>query len=192
AASDTGSGVLQVDFQISPAGANSWTTFGSTATSPYAISFDTTGYADGLYDFRTVATDVAGNIFYGTPIANRRIDNTPPTAIMGNPGSPLRSTVTLSSTTGDAGGSGLSSVQYEASRNGGAYTPISGTWNTAGSGDGNYSLRVVATDIAGNVTTSAAVSGIVVDNTAPTTTDNAPAGWQNSAVTVALGASDAG
>src|SRR5439155_4386448 len=164
AASDTGSGVSQVDFQISPAGANSWTTLGSTATSPYGLSFDTTSYADGVYDFRTVATDVAGNVFYGSPVANRRIDNTPPTATMGNPGSPLRTTVTLSSTTGDAGGSGLASVQYEASRNGGAYTPIPATWNTAGSGDGTYSLRVVATDAGGHGSTFHSVPRLRVRN----------------------------
>src|SRR5207249_404600 len=105
---------------------------------------------DGLYDVRTVATDVAGNVVYGAPVTNRRIDNTPPTATMGNPGTPLRSTVTLTSTTADAGGSGIASIHYEASRNGGAYATASSTWNTAGSGDGTYALRVVATDVAGN------------------------------------------
>src|SRR5439155_8328213 len=102
------------------------------------------------------------------------------------------STVTLTSTTGDAGGSGIASTQYQASRNGGAYATVSSTWNTAGSGDGTYALRVIATDVAGNQTVSAAVAGIVVDNTAPSTTDNAPAGWQNSAVTVTLSPTDAG
>src|SRR5207247_2159537 len=143
------SGVASVAYQYSSDG-STWVT-----TPP---TWDTVGppaVDDGVYELQLVVTDNAGNVFTTPAITNVRVDNTPPTATMGNPGSPLRTTVTLSSTTGDAGGSGLASVQYEASRNGGAYTPISATWNTAGSGDGTYSLRVVATDVAGNVTTSA-------------------------------------
>ena len=67
-ASDAGSGVQQVDFQISPTGANSWTTIGAAAGVPYQVGFDTTTYADGLYDFRTVARDVAGNQTEGAPV----------------------------------------------------------------------------------------------------------------------------
>jgi uncharacterized repeat protein (TIGR02059 family) len=191
-ANDAGSGVTQVDLQISPAGANAWTTFGSANAAPYAAPLTTTSYADGLYDVRTVATDAAGNVTQGAPVVNRRIDNTPPTASISSPGSPLRGTVSLSATYGDPAGSGVATVVYEASRNGGAYAPIAQNWNTIASGDGSYSLQVVATDVAGNVTTSGAVGGIVVDNTAPTTTDNAPSGWQNAPVTVSLSANDAG
>ena len=190
AASDTGSGIAQVEFQAAPAGTGAWASAGTTASSPYSVSFNTGTLADGLYDFRTVATDVAGNLVYSSTVANRRIDNTPPTASVNNPGSPLRGVASLTSSTSDAG-SGISSVQYEVS-NGGAWTQVPASWNTAGSSDGTYSVRVVARDVAGNVTTSAAVTGIVVDNTAPATTDNAPAGWQNSAVTVNLNATDGG
>ncbi len=191
-ANDAGSGVTQVDLQISPAGANAWTTFGSANAAPYAAPLTTTSYADGLYDVRTVATDAAGNVTQGAPVVNRRIDNTPPTASISSPGSPLRGSVSLSATYGDPAGSGVATVVYEASRNGGAYAPIAQNWNTVASGDGSYSLQVVVTDVAGNVTTSGAVSGIVVDNTAPTTTGNAPSGWQNAPVTVSLSANDAG
>ena len=184
--------MAQVVFQASPAGAGSWASVGVTTTAPYSFSLDTNTLGDGLYDFRTVATDVAGNVAYGAPVTNRRIDNTPPTATIGNPGTPLRTTVTLTSTTADSGGSGIASVQYEASRNGGPYLPISANWNTAGSGDGTYDVRVVATDAAGNQTVSAAVTGILVDNAAPSTTDNAPGGWLSAAVTVTLSPTDAG
>src|SRR5207244_11312433 len=50
---------------------------------------------------------------------------------------------------------------------------------------------VVATDAAGNSTTSPTVTRLV-DNTKPTTSDNAPSGWQSSPVTVTLTSSDAG
>ena len=62
-ASDTdGSGVNSVAFERRPAGGGSWTTIATDGSSPYSISFDTTTVADGLYDFRSVATDVAGNV----------------------------------------------------------------------------------------------------------------------------------
>src|SRR5207247_3567442 len=52
-------------------------------------------------------------------------------------------------------------------------------------------LHVVATDAAGNATTSSTVTRLV-DNTKPTTSDNAPGGWQSSPVTVTLSPSDGG
>src|SRR5213076_2937396 len=54
-----------------------------------------------------------------------------------------------------------------------------------------YDIHVVATDRAGNTTTSSSVS-TRVDNTPPTTTDDAPADYQASAVTVHLSGSDSG
>ena len=49
----------------------------------------------------------------------------------------------------------------------------------------------MATDAAGNTTTSAPVTSLA-DNTKPATTDNAPSGWQSSPVTVTLTANDGG
>ena len=56
---------------------------------------------------------VAGNQTISAPVYNRRVDNTAPTATMTDPGTPLRGTITLASTTGDGNGSGVSSVRYE-------------------------------------------------------------------------------
>jgi hypothetical protein len=190
-ASDTGSGVQRVDFQISPTGVGSWTTVGSATGFPYEVSFDTGSFADGIYDFRTVATDVAGNLKEGTPVVGRRIDNTPPTASMNDPGANLRGAVNLGSVSDDAGGSGVSTVVYEALI-GSTWTSISQTWATTSVPDGLYDLHVVVTDLAGNQTISAPVTGRRVDNTKPSTSDNAPAGWQASGVTVTLSASDSG
>ena len=58
---DTGSGVANVVFQRSPAGAGTWTAIGTASGSPYQVSWDTTGVADGLYDLRVVTTDNVGN-----------------------------------------------------------------------------------------------------------------------------------
>jgi hypothetical protein len=59
---DGGSGVNNVQFQISPSGAGTWTNVGAAdTTSPYAATWNTTTSADGRYDLRAVATDNAGN-----------------------------------------------------------------------------------------------------------------------------------
>ncbi len=152
-------------------------------------------FPDGLYFFRTVATDVAGNVTEGAPVGPRRIDNTPPTASLNDPGANLRGAVNLSSVVDDPPGppvaSGVSVVMYEALI-GGVWTGISQTWATTSVPDGVYDLRVVVADVAGNSTISAVVAGRRVDNTPPDTSHNAPAGWQSGATTVALGPSDGG
>ena len=79
-ASDAGSGVNSVTFQRSPAGAGTWTTIGTDISAPYAVDFDTTGLADGLYDLRVFVTDGAGNT-QTSVVASRRIDNTGPMRI---------------------------------------------------------------------------------------------------------------
>src|SRR5439155_14814529 len=58
-AADSGSGVDHVDFQRAPTSGGPWTTIGTATSAPYSTSFDTTTVADGHYDFRTVAVDVA-------------------------------------------------------------------------------------------------------------------------------------
>ncbi len=193
-ASDTGSGVANVVFEISPDGA-AWSTIGLDNSDPYEVAFDTTSMPDGLYFFRTVASDVAGNVTEGAPVGPRRIDNTPPTASLNDPGANLRGAVNLSSVVDDPPGppvaSGVSVVMYEALI-GGVWTGISQTWATTSVPDGVYDLRVVVADVAGNQTTSAIVGGRRVDNTPPDTSHDAPGNWQSGAVTVALGPSDGG
>ena len=158
-------------------------------------SFDTASMPDGLYFFRTVASDVAGNVTEGAPVGPRRIDNTPPTASLNDPGANLRGAVNLSSVVDDPPGppvaSGVSVVMYEALI-GGVWTGISQTWATTSVPDGVYDLRVVVADVAGNQTISAVVGGRRVDNTPPDTSHNAPGGWQSGATTVSLGPSDGG
>ncbi|HEX6131802.1 MAG TPA: Ig-like domain-containing protein, partial [Actinomycetota bacterium] len=187
---DPASGVQDVTFEISVDG-TSWTPLpGVDATDPYETAFDSTTFADGLYYFRTVARDVAGNVTEGAPSSLRRIDNTAPIGIMNDPGSPLRGAVSLTSTADDPGGSGVDTVVYHYT--GPETGTTSGTWATDSIADGLYDLHVVVTDVAGNVTTSNVVGGRRVDNTPPSTTDNAPSGWQSSAVTVTLSPSDGG
>jgi len=177
---DGGSGVANVTIQRSPAGAGTWTDLCTDTTSPYSCSWDTTGVTDGLYDLRSITTDNAGNQTTSSTVANRRVDNTAPTASLTDPGSPLRLTVTLNATGTDTGGSGVLNVAIQRAPTGtstwttictDATSPYSCSWNTTGVGDGGYDLRAVTTDNAGNATNSTIVSNRVVDNTAPTATN---------------------
>src|SRR4029078_3793928 len=155
----------------------------------------TTGVADGHYDFRTVAFDVAGNQAPATPVTNRLLDHTPPSATLNDPGAYLRGAVALSSSTSDPGGanaSGIATVSYEYSTNGGTpWLPTGSTFDSTSVTDGNVALHVVATDAAGNTTTSAPGTKLV-DNTKPSTSDDAPRGSHARAVTVRLAPGDAG
>ncbi|MDQ2969172.1 MAG: chitobiase/beta-hexosaminidase C-terminal domain-containing protein, partial [Actinomycetota bacterium] len=176
-ATDTGgSGVDSVAFQRRPAGGGSWTTIAADSSAPYSVSFDTTAVADGLYDFRSVATDLAANT-EASPVvlSSKRIDNTAPSATMLSPGNPVGGLVTLTSNTSDTGGSGIATVGYERAPNGGSFNSQPAAWDTTLAPDGLYDLRVVATDAAGNTTTSTAVT-TRVDNTPPALTFSSPAG----------------
>lgn len=76
-ASDAGSGLSALAIQRKLSSGGTWTTICSGATSPRNCTFNTTTVADGLYDFRALGTDVAGNEGYMV-FPNRTIDNTPP------------------------------------------------------------------------------------------------------------------
>jgi hypothetical protein len=176
---DGGSGVANVKIQRSPAGAGTWTDVCTDTTSPFGCTFDSTAVSDGLYDFRAITTDNAGNQTTSSTMTNRRVDNTAPTSSLTEPGSPLRGTVTLNAT-GTDGGSGVLDVQIQRAPTGtttwttictDATSPYSCSWNTTGVTDGGYDLRAVTTDNAGNVTNSSTVSNRVVDNTTPTASD---------------------
>ena len=156
-----------------------WTAIDTDLSAPYSVSFDTTAVSDGLYDLRVVATDAAGNSTNSAVVANRRVDNTPPSATMNDPGANLHDTVGLTSTTSD-GGSGLATITYEYSLAGqSSWTATPASWDTTLLGDGLYDLRVTATDIAGNSTTSAAVIDRRVDNGVPDISITSPTTYVN-------------
>ena len=85
----------------------------------------------------------------------------------------------LTATASDsATGSGLGSVDFQVRATaGGSYAsvsidsnaPYATSWNATGIASGSYDLRVVVTDLAGNVYTSGATT-VNVDSTAPLVT----------------------
>ncbi|MDX6723362.1 MAG: hypothetical protein QOD73_1766, partial [Solirubrobacteraceae bacterium] len=175
-AADAGSGLASVSLEYR-AGAGAWTSICTQATSPISCSWNTAPLADGLYDLRTVATDVAGNSTISAPVFNRRVDNTAPTVSLSDPGAAIKGTVTFASTTGDGAGSGVANVRYDYKLSSAgtwtpnactsATTPFSCTFNTTSVADGVYDFRAVATDGVNKVTTSTAITSRRIDNTAP-------------------------
>ncbi|GGK78373.1 hypothetical protein [Ornithinimicrobium pekingense] len=75
---DAISGVVRVEIQRAPRGADTWSAVCTASAPPWSCSADTTVIADGSYDFRAVATDAAGNPGTSAVIADRVIANGAP------------------------------------------------------------------------------------------------------------------
>ena len=99
-------------------------------------------------------------------------DWTPPAVSLRNPGSPVKDTVTLVADAAD-GETGIASVAVQVLAPGASgwttlcsttAAPYSCSWNTKLGADGGWSLRAVATDKAGYVTTSATVETTVANS----------------------------
>src|SRR5439155_452560 len=183
-ADDTGgSGVNTITFQKSAAGANTWT--------PIAQAWDTTQETDGLYDLRVVVTDRASNSTTSTLVTGRRVDNTPPSASLTDPGPYLAGTVNLTGTSSDSG-SGVDTVTYQRATAGGSdWATIPAAWDTTTTPDGSYDLRLVVVDKAGNQTISSVASRLV-DNTRPSAAMNDPGSVVRGTVSLSSTTSDAG
>ena len=165
-----------VDFEYRLQGGSSWTSIG-TVGPPFSTAFNTNLLTDGTYELHAIATDQAGHT--GTsPIVTVVVDNTNPTGSLTSPlagqtiGGPSAS---LAATASD-GGSGVASVRFEYAPTGtNSWTPIATVssapyqtnWDASAVPTADYDLRLVITDNAGNVKTTAPVT-VHVDSTAPT------------------------
>jgi hypothetical protein len=200
---DLGSGISGATVQYRPSGGGSWTTICTQAGAGVTCAWNTASLADGLYDLRTIATDVAGNTTAtSTVVANRRLDNIAPSATMTAPAANLTGSVTLASTSSDAAnGTGVASVRYEYKPSSGstwttactsATTPFSCSFNTTAATDGLYDFRAVAIDGVNLTGTSAAVTSHRIDNTAPTATMGALAANLTGSVSLTSTLADSG
>jgi hypothetical protein len=176
-ATDSGMGVSTVTIQRSAAGAAAWVDVCTDSSSPYNCPLDTTQLADGSYDLRAVARDTAGNSRASATVGARVIDNNGPVAVLGDIASDIRGSLTLTATATDQG-TGVASVRIERSldSDGLTFTTVCTVasapyacppLNTASLANDVYDFRAVATDLAGNSTTSALVI-VQIDNGAPT------------------------
>jgi uncharacterized repeat protein (TIGR03803 family)/parallel beta-helix repeat protein len=193
------------------AGSNVITTLasfnGTNGAAPFAGLLE-----DGSGDFFGTATSGGtsggGTVFELTPsVTSFTIDTVPPTVTFTVPanGSTLATNEpTLSATAADnSGGSGLASVQFQYSSDGGASWANAGSAETSGPfsytfptalPDGTYQVQAVATDNAGSSATCAPVT-FTIDTVAPTVTLTAPASGSttnNRPILTATGADNSG
>lgn len=124
----------------------------------------------------------------------------PTGVVLTDPGTPLRGTVGLSATATDAG-TGVATVRFQRAPAGtstwtdvctASAPPFTCAFATTAAGDGLYDLRAIATDAAGNATSSATVASRRVDNTAPAATLADPGAYLRGTVTLTSTASDGG
>ena len=170
-ASDPSTGVQQVVFERSPAGASTWTAIGTDTSAPYTASWNTGAVADGFYDLRAVATDILGHTAANV-VANRRVDNTAPdTTLDSGPSNPSNdATPTFAFSASEPGST------FECRIDGGSWSACTSPHTTSALGEGSHTFDVRATDVAGNTDATPASSTWGIDLTAPNTTiDSSPA-----------------
>jgi hypothetical protein len=155
-----------------------------------SCSWSTAAVTSGDYDLRAVAKATGGSS-YTSGTVTVTVDNTAPAVTMTDPGSPLRGAVTLAATATDAE-SGVARVEIQYARGTGAYQslctvtvePFTCRVDTTTLADGTYAFRAVATDVAGNATTSAAVTGRTIDNTVASVSVEDPGAYLTGTVTI--------
>jgi len=185
------------------------TTLISTDTSgspDYSIAWDTNTVTNGTYTIKATAYDTSNNSKTSSTItvtvSNITSDVTPPTVSITSPtsGATLTGTTTISANAND--NFGVDHVDFYRGTiliGGDASIPYSVSWNTTTVANGSYSLTARAYDVAGNNTTSTAVSVTVnnvvtppPDTTVPTVSITAPGSGAtlNGSVTISANASD--
>jgi hypothetical protein len=143
----------RVVFQVSPAGAGTWTTVATDATppTPYSGAFGSSSVSDGLYDFRAVAYDAFDNASGPSVVAGRRIDNTAPSFVSATPadGSTIVSAssiaITASEDLSSVTGATLDGVAIVAPAIAGA----TATFSTGSLADGPHTLGGTLVDLVG-------------------------------------------
>ncbi len=145
---------------------------GQVFMTTYTCTWNTVGLANDYYDLRAVA--VTGlTTTYSELIVGVLVDNAAPTVTITDPGSPLSGARTFAATAADAD-SGIAEVVIQYAKTGTSTfsnlctivsEPFSCRYDTTQLAFGSYTLRAIATDVAGNSTTSAVVTNRQVDNT---------------------------
>ena len=185
---------VRVEYRLSET--TSWKTLCSNLTAPYTCTWSTTTFTNDYYDLRTVATSGSTTVTSGV-VADVLVDNLAPTVTMLDPGTPLSGTRTFEAAAADAH-SGVAQVVLQQAPAGTTSwstlctvtaAPYSCRVDTTRIADGSYSFRAVATDVAGNTTTSSTVGPRVVDNTVSAVSVEDPGAYLSGAVTVVANAS---
>jgi hypothetical protein len=174
--------VASVQFQLD--GANLGP---ADVAAPYVFSWDSTKIANGAHSLSAIATDSAGNVATSATIKitvnNTTKDTTPPTVSITAPANGAKVSGVVAVTANASDNVSVAGVQFAIDGvNVGApdlAAPYAYSWDTSKSPNGPHTLKAVATDGAGNSTTSATVTvtvnNTVADTTPPTVAVTAPA-----------------
>jgi peptidoglycan/xylan/chitin deacetylase (PgdA/CDA1 family) len=197
-----GTGLAKVDLYVRTPGATVYTKVATDATPGATGSFSYTPAGAGSYSFYTVATDIQGNAEAApvTPDAttNYAPDTTRPTSSASSPAYRTNTSVSVSYTSSDSGGSGLASVELWVRVPGttsfgkvatNTAPPASGSFAYTAAGDGAYGFYTIAVDTAGNRENapSGPDSTTTVDTVAPNPFQiTEPAEYLRGTITLAL------
>ncbi len=170
----------------------------SRAGTSVVVPAPANGSNDGTHTITYRATNRAG-VTSADKTATVKIDATAPNNVtLDSPAaaSLLRGSVPLAATAQDAT-AGIASTTFRlvpgtlaAGSCATSGSAITSPFDTTTVADGHYDLWAAAVDAAGNGRCSVTPHDVVIDNTRPVTTDNAPSGAQNHDVTVNLAATD--
>jgi hypothetical protein len=145
-------------------------------TSPYSVTWSTTGLSNAAHSITATARDAAGNTATSSSIS-ATVDNAAPTVAITSPaaGATVNGAVAVNATaTDNSGGSGISKTELYVDgtlNSTDASSPYSFSWNTAGLTLGtSHTLTVKAYDNStpANVATSSGVTVTVNDTSPPT------------------------
>lgn len=178
----TGTLAHTVRIQYRADGTTTWKDACTGLTSPYTCTWNTTSVASGDYELRAQLT-AGGTTVTSDIVTEVTVDNVAPTVSMTDPGSPLSGTRTFAATASDTH-SGVDRVEIQCAVSTAPTTwktlclhaeePWSCRYDTAQLPNASYAFRAVATDTAGNTTTSASIANRVVDNTISSVSLNDP------------------
>ena len=191
--------VARVQFQLDNANVGA-----ADAASPYVFSWDSTKTANGAHTLRAIATDSAGNSTTSASVSvtvdNTTKDTTPPAVSITAPANGAKVSGVVGVAANATDNVSVASVQFLLDGVNAGPADLAGpygySWDTSKSTNGAHTLKAVATDGAGNSTTSASVTVTVnnttTDTTAPTVSITSPASAAtvSGTVTVAANATD--
>jgi hypothetical protein len=130
----------------------------SDSSSPYSFALDTTTLSSGKHVLQVLASDAAHNSAMSTAVTvtvdNSPADTRPPVVSMGTPtaGATVKGTVSVTASATD--NVGVSQVDLYVDGvlvASDASAPYAFSWDTVPLGNGLHSLKLVASDLAGNV-----------------------------------------
>ena len=188
-AADSGSGVAKIQYRLS--GSSDWR---DTSKKRFIVTAPADHSNDGVNTYEYRAIDNLGNVG-DTGTCAVRIDTTGPAVTSDAPTGWSKTAVTVTLNAIDSGSGGVAKTQY---RRSGSPTWLDTNSNqfvvaapASHSNDGANKYECRAIDDLGNAS-DASICTVKIDTSGPAVTDNAPDGWNKTAVTVILGAADSG